>query len=217
MRINNELEKNIVKQIVETYKNNLEEYKQNENFVLYGTSLDWIMYKHIQQKFSFCIDPQRNNVLSIVIKEMQYRKDHLQLPGKYASKYIRQCEYIQLQILHITQYIRQLEENRLIFVLKDPAIEDNKNFIFEPDYHPFEIFHKELNQYVFDNLFSFIIPSLELIQIVENNFKTIEEIQYEEQLNISKKALNVANKANYIALGIGIVSIILSLFYNFID
>ena len=33
MRINNELEKNIVKQIVETYKNNLEEYKQNENFV----------------------------------------------------------------------------------------------------------------------------------------------------------------------------------------
>ena len=70
---------------------------------------------------------------------------------------------------------------------------------------------------MFDNLFSFIIPSLELIQIVENNFKTIEEIQYEEQLNISKKALNVANKANYIALGIGIVSIILSLFYNFID
>lgn len=80
----------------------------------------------------------------------------------------------------------------------------------------YEILDTDISDYIKENFFSCVIPSFELIQITKNNFKTCEQIKYDEQLSLTKKALHNGRVGNIIAIVVAIVVTIISILLNII-
>lgn len=119
-----------------------------------------------------------------------------------------------------TSFILKLYQDGLIY-FPDESFEESK---FEEWHVPSEDYpeshyicefsnfcSKKISKFLDSFLQSSICPSFQLVELYNNDYKTIETRRYEEQQSINCKALKRAKRANIIAIIIAVVSMIISI------
>lgn len=81
---------------------------------------------------------------------------------------------------------------------------DVRDCLFGPVYDNKSTFTPDINELIINPIFKFILLSQELIEYVKQDFRTEDEIHYNQTLNLSKFGL-------YIALSLGIVGIAINI------
>lgn len=114
------------------------------------------------------------------------------------------------RIIQSLFFVKKLYDNGLIMILKssDDVIDGVVDDITKSIPHFFK--HKTLLQFIEDSYLSEIIPTSELIDLYKNDFKNKDQIRYENQLNISIASLKRARISNYIAIVIGMLTLLAS-------
>lgn len=114
------------------------------------------------------------------------------------------------RIIQSLFFVKKLYDNGLILILKGG---DDKLGGVDDDITksiPHFLKHNSLLHFLEKSCYSEIIPTSELITLCNNNFKDAEQIRYENQVQISFAALKRAKRSNYIAISIGLLTLITS-------
>lgn len=167
------------------------------------------------ENISYRIDPDGGEIHLYHFFEKDYiHKNNYKIRIKESV-----AEQIQSLILGCN-FISKLYDDGLIY-FPEENFEESK---FDDWHVPFDEYPKSLYIWEFSNfisrkiakfldkfLSSTILPSYQLIELFDNEFKTVEARRHEQQQTINDKALMRAKQGNYIAIGIALVSVIVAI------
>lgn len=151
--------------------------------------------------------------IGITIESNKLQWDQLNNSEEKESYATNQSAIIHADCIERLYFIKWLSDNNLVYFTRE-----HNDFIDIPKeigHSPQGIFRNWiissdiLKEFIITHYKSRIIPSTYLISFAKD-FKTLEQIEYEEQLKISNKALKRAKLANWIAISLGVISILIS-------
>lgn len=151
--------------------------------------------------------------IGITIESGKFQWDKLNNSDEKESYAANQSAIIHADCIEQLYFLKWLSDNNLVYFTREHN--DFKDIPKEIGHSPQGIFRNWiissdiLKEFIITHYKSRIIPSLYLISFAKE-FKTPEQIEYEEQLKISKKALKRAKLGNWIAISIGVISILIS-------
>lgn len=131
----------------------------------------------------------------------------------------RLIKIIRSEIVHKISILQLLKDSGHIFFVDDKNCNFfNSGKVTQHDkerwnnngikYYRDELKSKVLYEFLSQFSSSLIIPSPQLIDFRNNNFRTVEDRRFEEQHRLSENALKIARCSNIIAIVIGIISLL---------
>ena len=170
------------------------------------------------ENISYSIDPEGGEIHLYHFFEKDYIRKN---SGNNYEKRIKESVAEQIQSLILgCNFIFKLYDDGLIYFPEENFEESQ----FDDWYVPLDEYPKSLYIWEFSNIISrkvakfldkflpsAILPSYQLIELFNNEFKTVEARRHEQQQSINDKALIRAKQANYIAIGIAMVSVIVAI------
>lgn len=187
MEYNNELCRNLIRAIVDTYKENYEKCSKSSTRV----SCIGIDFKELfsSEKLDIQIGERYNDFVFRV--QGQQINSHSKILRKRVIKALNISELVFSDLLLIINLLQKLEnENLIVFSnrLKSNVFpnfdNDNGNNISY-----LNINNHKIEEYIKENYYSQIIPTTTLIDIAKYDFKTIEQRRFEEQLKVADDTL----------------------------
>ena len=219
MEYNNELCKNLINLIVDSYKESCENcIKDNKQISYVGIDfMELFSFDSVKIQFG-----ERFNELVIKAshKSLNSRSKVLR---RRIIKTSNECELMFVDILQIINLLQKLEEDNLIIMSNRDNLTRYPNFDKDDENHVsyINIKNHKIEEYIKKYYYAQVIPTTTLIDIAENDFKTVEQRRYEEQLNVAndtlvetKKTLAKANYSFIVALVALLVSIIFGLYQS---
>lgn len=179
MEYNNELCRNLIRAIVDTYKENYEKCSKSSTRV----SCIGIDFKELfsSEKLDIQIGERYNDFVFRV--QGQQINSHSKILRKRVIKALNISELVFSDLLLIINLLQKFEnENLIVFSnrLKSNVFpnfdNDNGNNISY-----LNINNHKIEEYIKENYYSQIIPTTTLIDIAENDFKTVEQRRFDEQ------------------------------------
>lgn len=187
MEYNNELCRDLINLIVETYKESCEDCIKNKKRISY-VGIDFMeIFSSDDVSIQF---GERFNELVIKAsgKPLNSRSKVLRRRIIKASNV---CKLIFTDILQVINLLQKLEKENLIILSNrdnsarypnfDKDEENNVSYININNY--------KIEEYIKENYYSQIIPTTTLIDIAENDFKTVEQRRFEKQLKVADDTL----------------------------
>ena len=219
MEYNNELCKNLINLIVDSYKESCENcIKDNKQISYVGIDfMELFSFDSVKIQFG-----ERFNELVIKAshKSLNSRSKVLR---RRIIKASNECELMFIDILQIINLLQKLEEDNLIIMSNRDNLTRYPNFDKDDEnlVSYINIKNHKIEEYIKKYYYAQVIPTTTLIDIAENDFKTVEQRRYEEQLNVAndtlvetKKTLAKANYSFIVALVALLVSIIFGLYQS---
>lgn len=213
MEYNNELCRDLINLIVETYKESCGDCVKNNKQISYvGIDFTEIFSSDdINIQFG-----ERLNELVIKAsgKPLNSRSKVLRRRVIKASNV---CKLIFTDILQIINLLQKLEKENLIILSNRDKPERYPNFDKDEENNVsyISINNCKIEEYIKENYYSQIIPTTTLIDIAENEFRTVEQRRFEKQLIVAnetlaetKKTLAKTNQSFIVALVTVLVSIV---------
>lgn len=187
MEYNNELCRDLINLIVETYKESCEDCIKNKKRISY-VGIDFMeIFSSDDVSIQF---GERFNELVIKAsgKPLNSRSKVFRRRIIKASNV---CKLIFTDILQVINLLQKLEkENLIILSNRDNSArypnfdKDEKNNVSYININNYKI-----EEYIKENYYSQIIPTTTLIDIAENDFKTVEQRRFEKQLKVADDTL----------------------------
>ena len=184
MEYNNELCKDLIRLIVETYKESYGDCVKNNKQISYvGIDFTEIFSSDdINIQFG-----ERLNELVIKAsgKPLNSRSKVLRRRVIKASNV---CKLIFTDILQIINLLQKLEKENLIILSNRDKSARYPNFDKDEEINVsyISINNYKIEEYIKENYYSQIIPTTTLLDIAENEFKTVEQRRFEKQLEEAK-------------------------------
>lgn len=186
MEYNNELCRNLISAIVDTY--NIERKKCSNT----NSRISFIGIKFLKlfssEKLKIAIGIRNNDfVFRVKAKQLNSRSKN---PQKRIIKAFNVSELIFSDLLQIINLVQKLESENLIILSNELKCNTFPNFDKdeEDNISYININNHKIVEYVKENYYAQIIPTTTLIDIANNDFKTIEQRRFEEQLDEAKKS-----------------------------
>ena len=219
MEYNNELCRDLINLIVETYKESCGDCVKNNKQISYvGIDFTEIFSSDdINIQFG-----ERLNELVIKAsgKPLNSRSKVLRRRVIKASNV---CKLIFTDILQIINLLQKLEKENLIILSNRDKPERYPNFDKDEENNVsyISINNCKIEEYIKENYYSQIIPTTTLIDIAENEFRTVEQRRFEKQLIVAnetlaetKKTLAKTNQSFIVALVTVLVSIVFGFYQS---
>ena len=219
MEYNNELCRDLINLIVETYKESCGDcVKSNKQISYVGIDFTEIFSSDdINIQFG-----ERLNELVIKAsgKPLNSRSKVLRRRVIKASNV---CKLIFTDILQIINLLQKLEKENLIILSNRDKLERYPNFDKDEENNVsyISINNCKIEEYIKENYYSQIIPTTTLIDIAENEFRTVEQRRFEKQLIVAnetlaetKKTLAKTNQSFIVALVTVLVSIVFGFYQS---
>lgn len=187
MEYNNELCRDLINLIVETYKESCGDCVKNNKQISYvGIDFTEIFSSDdINIQFG-----ERLNELVIKAsgKPLNSRSKVLRRRVIKASNV---CKLIFTDILQIINLLQKLEKENLIILSNRDNSTRYPNFEKDEEINVsyININNYKIEEYIKENYYSQIIPTTTLIDIAENDFKTVEQRRFEKQLKVADDTL----------------------------
>lgn len=187
MEYNNELCRDLINLIVETYRESCEDCIKNNKRISY-VGIDFIeIFSSDDVSIQF---GERFNELVIKAsgKPLNSRSKVLRRRVIKASNV---CKLIFTDILQVINLLQRLEKENLIILSNRDKSARYPNFEKDEEINVsyININNYKIEEYIKENYYSQIIPTTTLIDIAENDFKTVEQRRYEKQLKVADDTL----------------------------
>ncbi len=189
MEYNNELCRNLIRAIVDTYKENYEKCSKSSTRV----SCIGIDFKELfsSEKLDIQIGERYNDFVFRV--QGQQINSHSKILRKRVIKALNISELVFSDLLLIINLLQKFENENLIVFSNRLKSNVFPNFDFDNDngnnISYFNINNHKIEEYIKENYYSQIIPTTTLIDIAENEFKTVEQRRFEKQLKVADDTL----------------------------
>lgn len=219
MEYNNELCRDLINLIVETYKESCGDCVKNNKQISYvGIDFTEIFSSDdINIQFG-----ERLNELVIKASGKPLNSRSKVLPRR-VIKASNVCKLIFTDILQIINLLQKLEKENLIILSNRDKLERYPNFDKDEENNVsyISINNCKIEEYIKENYYSQIIPTTTLIDIAENEFRTVEQRRFEKQLIVAnetlaetKKTLAKTNQSFIVALVTVLVSIVFGFYQS---
>ena len=197
MQITTKLEQNICKYIVDTYSMKI---SQADGFTQSCGNVYGCNFLDILNTPSICKD----DVLTYIGQADDYL--FIELSGRYINKHETHdkkvieeyCKRAYPHVIRVIQslfFLKRLYDLGLIIILKGG--DDELGGVTNAGHNSFPYFFKDKNLLAFINSYWYgdILPTEELITICNHEFKSSDQIRYEEEMALSKLALKNSDTA----------------------
>ena len=210
MEYNNELCRDLIDLIVNAYKESCEDCSKNKKRISYVGIGFMEIFSSDEVEIQF---GERFN--EFVIKASgKPLNSHSKVLRRRIIKASNICKLVFTDILQVINLLQKLEKENLIILSNrdnstlypnfDKDEENNVSYI--------NINNHKIEEYIKENYYAQIIPTTTLIDIAENDFKTVEHRRYEGQLDEAKNSTFWSRVAAIVAVLAFILSVILGLF-----
>lgn len=206
MEYNNELCRNLINLIVETYKESCEDCIKNKKRISY-VGIDFM------EIFS-------SDDIGIQFGE-RFNEFVIKASGKplnSSSKVLRRriikasniCKLVFTDILQVINLLQKLEKENLIILSNRDNYTRYPNFDNDEENNVsyININNHKIEEYIKENYYSQVIPTTTLIDIAEHYFKTVEQRRFEKQLKEAKRSTCWSRFAAVIAVFAFIASVV---------
>lgn len=209
MEYNNELCRNLISLIVETYKESCEDCIKNKKRISY-VGIDF-MEIFSSDDIGIQFGERFNEfVIKASGKPLNSRSKVLRRRIIKASNI---CKLVFTDILQVINLLQKLEKENLIILSNRDKCTRYPNFDNDEENNVsyININNHKIEEYIKENYYSQVIPTTTLIDIAEHYFKTVEQRRFEKQLEEAKKSTCWSRFAAIVAVLAFLVSVIFGL------
>ena len=206
MEYNNELCRNLISLIVETYKESCEDCIKNKKLISY-VGIDF-MEIFSSDDIGIQFGERFNEfVIKASGKPLNSRSKVLRRRIIKASNI---CKLVFTDILQVINLLQKLEKENLIILSNRDKYTRYPNFDNDEENNVsyININNHKIEEYIKENYYSQVIPTTTLIDIAEHYFKTVEQRRFEKQLKEAKRSTCWSRFAAVIAVFAFIASVV---------
>ena len=206
MEYNNELCRNLINLIVETYKESCEDCIKNKKRISY-VGIDF-MEIFSSDDIGIQFGERFNEfVIKASGKPLNSRSKVLRRRIIKASNI---CKLVFTDILQVINLLQKLEKENLIILSNRDKYTRYPNFDNDEENNVsyININNHKIEEYIKENYYSQVIPTTTLIDIAEHYFKTVEQRRFEKQLKEAKRSTCWSRFAAVIAVFAFIASVV---------
>lgn len=205
--------KSLIVRIIDEYHLDIFHMEDNTDGITYGPGIYFC--NAFSDDFSIINFVTINGQLAINIESSKLECNRVKIHESKCYK-ANNAALIHANFIESVYFMKWMHDNNLVYFTKENKqsniipIYDENNYVPNFEQANWIISSDSISDFILSHYNSRIIPSPYLISYYHNGFKTEEQINYEEQLENTKKSLKIASFANWIAIAVGIISLLFS-------